>query len=158
MAQSIGPMLRKQWRLLSGVPAGQWLFSRALGLMVPYTGSIGGVVRKLEPGCCVVTLTDRRKVRNHLHSVHAIAQCNLGEMVTGLALMNSLPDQTRGILKGLSVEYLKKARGTLTAECRCEIPPDNQRREYQLTGEIRDAENEPVATITADWLIGPEKE
>ncbi len=158
MAQSIGPTLRNQWRLLSRYPAGKWLFSRALGLMVPYTGSIGGFVSKMEPGCCVVTLNDRRKVRNHLRSVHAIAQCNLGEMVTGLALMNSLPDNTRGILKGLSVEYLKKARGQLTAECKCEIPPDNQKREYELTGEIHDADNDAVAIIKAHWLIGPEKE
>lgn len=158
MTQSIGPTLRRQWRLLSGLPAGNWLFSRLLGLVVPYTGSIGGVVTRLEPGHCRVTLKDRRKVRNHLRSVHAIALCNMGEMVTGLALMNSLPDNTRGILKGLSVEYLKKARGKLTASCQCEVPTDNQSRDYEITATICDIANEPVAMIKAHWLIGPEKE
>ncbi len=158
MAQSIGPVLRRQWRSLSGLPAGNWLFSRLLGLIVPYTGSIGGVVTRLEPGHCTVTLKDRRKVRNHLRSVHAIALCNMGEMVTGLALLNSLPDDARGILKGLSIEYLKKARGKLTAQCECDVPTDNQNREYALTGTICDTANDPVALVKAHWLIGPEKE
>ncbi len=105
-----------------------------------------------------MTLRDRRKVRNHLHSVHAIALCNLGEMATGLALMNSLPENTRGILTGISVDYLKKARGRLTAECFCSIPDSNEQREYTLRGEIRDAAGDPVANIDARWLIGPEKE
>lgn len=158
MAQSIGPGLRHQWRLFSKLPAGKWLFSRLLGLIVPYSGSIGATIDEMVPGHCIVHLNERRKVRNHLHSVHAIALCNLGELVTGLALMNSLPDKTRGILKGLSIEYLKKARGTLTAECRCGIPADNQSQEYELTAEIHDIDNEPVAAIKAHWLIGPEQE
>lgn len=158
MAQSIGPVLRKQWQNLSGKPAGKWLFSRVLGFIAPYTGSIGGIVTQLEPGRCIVMLKDHRKVRNHLRSIHAIALCNMGEMVTGLALLNSLPDNTRGILKGIRVEYLKKARGTLIAQCQCEIPADNQRREYELTGTIRDNNHETVATVNALWLIGPEKE
>jgi len=156
--QSIGPLLRQQWQKTASKPGGKWLFSKLLGKMVPYTGSIGATIQTLEPGHCVVTLNDRRKVRNHLKSIHAIALCNLGEMVTGMALMNSLPDKTRGILTGISVEYLKKARGLLTAECRCDIPSDNSEREYELTGEIRDAENEVVTVVKARWLIGPEKE
>ncbi len=102
-------------------------------------------------------LRDRRKIRNHLRSIHAIALCNLGEMVTGLALMNSLPDNTRGILTGISVDYLKKARGRLTAECFCTIPDSSEQHEYTLRGEIRDTTGDPVATVSARWLIGPEK-
>lgn len=157
MSKSIGPMLRRQWQAALSNPGGKWLFSKLLGRIAPYTGSIGAIVQTMEPGRCVVTLTDRRRVRNHLRSVHAIALCNLGEMATGLALMNSLPENTRGILAGLSTEYLKKARGKLTAECRCEIPEDNDEREYKLVGEIRDSENEMVAIVHARWLIGPEK-
>jgi len=158
MARSIGPGLRHQWRRLSCRPGGKWLFSRVLGLTVPYTGRLGARVQALAPGHCVVTLRDRRKVRNHLGSVHAMALGNLGEMVTGLALMNSLPDNTRGILTGFSIRYLKKARGILTAECRCDIPNSSDSRELTLAGDIRDASGDTVATAEARWLIGPEKE
>ncbi len=157
MAQSIGPFLRRQWQRFSGKPAGKWLFSRALATYVPYSGTLGARVTVLQPGRCVVALRDRRAVRNHLRSVHAMALANLGELATGLALMNSLPADARGILTGFSIDYLKKARGRLSAECRCDIPADNSEREYHLTGEIMNTDNEIVAIARARWLVGPEK-
>ncbi|HUT40893.1 MAG TPA: DUF4442 domain-containing protein [Gammaproteobacteria bacterium] len=156
MSRSIGPALRRRWQLLSGKPGGKWLFSKGLGYSVPYTGTLAARVQVLEPGRCVVWLHERRRVRNHLHSVHAMALANLGEMTTGLALMNSLPEGARGILTGYRINYLKKARGRLHAECHCPIPSDNSRQDYELSGEIRDMEDEVVAVVTACWLIGPE--
>lgn len=156
MARSIGPRLRYYWRTVSDRPGGKWLFSRVLGLIAPYTGSLGGTIQLLEPGHCVVTLPDRRRIRNHLNSVHAIALCNLGEKTTGLALMHSLPENTRGILTGISADYVKKARGLLTAECYCDIPDSNKKCEHTVKSDIRDAEGELVATVCARWLIGPE--
>jgi acyl-coenzyme A thioesterase PaaI-like protein len=157
MAQSIGPSLRQQWERISSLPGGKWLFSYALGSCVPYSGTLGARVAVLEPGHCVVTLRDRRKVRNHLKSVHAMALANLAELATGLALMNSLPDDARGILSGFSIDYLKKARGRLTAQCYCDIPSSNAEHEYTLTGEIRNTDGEVVAVARACWLVGPEK-
>jgi acyl-coenzyme A thioesterase PaaI-like protein len=157
MAQSIGPALRKHWRRLVTLPAGKRLFSRLLGKYVPYTGTLGAVIEVLEPGHCVVNLRERRKLRNHLRSVHAMALANLGEMTTGLALMNGLPDKTRGILTRFEIEYLKKARGLLTGECRCEIPSSNQDHELDVVCEISDATGDVVSIVTAHWLIGPEK-
>jgi acyl-coenzyme A thioesterase PaaI-like protein len=157
-SRSIGPALRRRWRLLSVKPGGKWLFSRGLGRQVPYTGTLGARVERLEPGRCVVVLRDRRRVRNHLHSVHAMALANLGEMATGLALLNSLPEGARGILTGFHIAYLKKARGRLLAECRCPVPADSRRQEVELNGEIRDGADEVVAVVTVCWLIGPEPE
>ena len=157
MPRSIGPVLRTQWRRLSALPGGKWLFSRLLGSYVPYTGTLGACIEELEPGHCVVKLRDRRKVRNHLKSVHAMALANLGEMSTGMALMNGLPDNTRGILAGFHVNYLKKARGMLVAECHCPVPENNHEREIEVLCEIRDATGIVVTEVRAHWLIGPEK-
>ena len=156
MSRSIGPELRRLWQRIDGVPGGKWLFSRLLGRFVPYTGTLGACIEVLEPGHCVVRLHDRRKVRNHLNSVHAMALANLGEMATGLALMNSLPEQARGILKGFSVEYLKKARGALLAECHCDIPHSNAERDVDVACEIRNTRGDVVTVARAQWLIGPE--
>ena len=158
MTQSIGPGLRKHWRRLVPLPAGRQLFSRLLGRFVPYTGQLGATVAVLEPGRCVVRLKERRKLRNHLNSVHAMALANLGEMTTGLALMNSLPEKTRGILRRFDIEYLKKARGLLTAECGCDIPENNRQREVAINCEIRDSAGDVVSVVTAHWLLGPEQD
>jgi uncharacterized protein (TIGR00369 family) len=156
MAQSIGPGLRQNWRRCASLPGGKWLFSRLVGLRAPYSATLGARVEELGPGRCVVVLRDRRRVRNHLDSVHAMALASLGELATGLALMNSLPDQARGILTSFSIDYLKKARGQLTAECRCEIPSSNLEHEYLLTGKIRNEDADVVAIAQAHWKVGPD--
>jgi len=156
MSHSIGPGLRKHWSRACAIPGGKWLFSRLLCLRVPYTGSLGARVQSLAPGCCEVQLRDTRKLRNHLHSIHAMALANLGEMVTGLALVNGLPDGSRAILTGFSIDYLKKARGTLLAHCRCSVPSDNAPVDLDVCGEIRDSEGAVVATVRARWRVGPE--
>ena len=156
MTQSIGPYLRENWQRFSNKPGGKWLFSRIIGFTVPYTGSIAANVAILEPGHGKVTLKERRKVSNHLRSVHAIALANLSEMVTGLTLLSSLPDDTRGILTGMQIQYHHKARGLLTAECVCEIPDNNEEKELQIAGEIKNEAGDVVATATAIWRIGPE--
>jgi acyl-coenzyme A thioesterase PaaI-like protein len=154
-SQSVGDRIRGTWDRLSGLPGGKRLFSLMVGRMAPYTGTIGAVVDSLEPGYARVLLHDRKKVRNHLDSIHAVALANLGEMATGLAMMAAMPGDGRGILSGLSMRYVKKARGTLTAECRCEAPDTSTQHEVEVTGEIKDASGEIVAVATARWVIGP---
>jgi acyl-coenzyme A thioesterase PaaI-like protein len=151
---SSGAGLADLWSKLSPLPGGSWLFSRALGFMVPYSGSIGAHIRALEPGYARVELHDRRGVRNHLKSVHAIALANLGEVTTGLATLVGLPANVRGILTGLSVEYLKKARGTLIAECKTPIPAVSGPMDHDAIAEIRDSTSDIVARVTARWRLG----
>lgn len=155
--QSIGDRTRAMWERLSKLPGGKRIFSYAVGRTAPYTGTIGAIVDELEPGYAKVLLHDRKKVRNHLNCVHAIALMNLGEVTTGLAVIAGMPTGCRGILSGISMEYHVKARGTLTAECRCDPIDTAERREMLIVGHIRNAEGELVATATAKWLVGPEK-
>ncbi len=157
MPQSIGPLLRKYWQTLAPLPGGRWLFSRVLGLIAPYTGTLRATVLALEPGYCEVTLRERRRVSNHLHSTHAMALANLAEMASGLALLNGLPAGARGILIGFDIEYLKKSRGQLTARCRCAVPQDSREQKYRIAVEIHDHTGELTTIAHAHWLIGPER-
>lgn len=153
-SMGIGTWIREGWRTASRLPGGRKLFSRALGLAIPYTGSIGAEVLALEPGYARVKLEDRRAVRNHLASVHAIALCNLGELAGNLALVASLPDDARFIVTKLGIEFKKKARGQLVAECRCAPPASSERREYQLFVNVRNSSDEVVATVVLTTLVG----
>jgi uncharacterized protein (TIGR00369 family) len=125
-----------------------------LGRMVPYTGALGARVEELEPGHARVTLRDRRGVRNHLGSVHAIALANLAEVTSGLAMLTSLPENARGIVVHIGVEYLKKARGTLTAECRCAAPSGIEET-ITVTANVMNPAGEIVARAQVQWLIRP---
>ncbi|MDH5447119.1 MAG: DUF4442 domain-containing protein, partial [Gammaproteobacteria bacterium] len=133
---------------------GKWLFSFLLARQIPYTGSISARICELAPGRARVKLQDRHKIRNHLNSIHAIALMNLGELTTGLALLTGLKPGVRGIITGLSIEYLKKARGSLIAESSTLQPEVTEDIEHEVIAEIKDLEGDVVARCTAHWRLG----
>jgi uncharacterized protein (TIGR00369 family) len=152
-----GNFVREAWDRLSPLPGGRRVFSLLAGRMVPYTGSIGARIEQIESGYARVTLEDRPRVRNHLKCVHAIALANLAELTGNVAVWYSLPDDARFIVSGLSIEYFKKARGTLTAESRPEVVRSAEKREIDVVVDIADAKGELCARATLKTLVGPKR-
>ena len=146
-------MIALWWRRLSRLPLGKTLFSIMIGRMVPYTGSIGARCEELGPGYARWTLRDRRSVRNHLRSIHAIALVNLAEVSSGSAMLTALGPGIRGIVSGLEITYLKKARGLLTAEGRGTVPAFSGKATVDANAEIKDASGDIVATAVVHWQL-----
>lgn len=145
--------MRAAWHRLSPLPGGKRLFGKLLGRMVPYTATIDPQIEEMRPGYSRVFIEDRRSVRNHLRSVHAIALVNLAELAANLALIGGLPPGGRMIITGISIDYLKKSRGRITAECHVEVPQTLERREYHCTVSLRDPSGVEVARSTVRSLI-----
>lgn len=148
------PDLLRTWRRLAPWPGGRLLFSWLLGRTARYTGSIRAHVLTLEPGHARVALRDRRAVRNHLRSIHAVALANLGEVTSGIAMLTALGPTVRGIVTQLRVDYLKKARGRLMAEARA-APPTTITGpvDFDVAAEITDATGDAVARVTVRWRL-----
>lgn len=151
MAASVLSMYRR----LSRWPAGRWLFSRAVCFRAPYFRTIAPRFTTLEPGHCEVEIKDRRRVHNHIGTVHAIALCNLAELSAGVMTETSLPSSMRWIPKGMTVEYLKKARGTMHAVATPGIAIVESATGYELpvNVSVRDPQGDEVFRARiAMWL------
>jgi len=146
------------WDRFGGSVLGRKLFSYILGRTAPYTGSIKAEVLSLTPGSVKVLLKDRRSVRNHLNSVHAIALANLGELASGLAMISAVPANTRAIVVNLDIEYIKKARGRLIAEGSATPPASITESINSLAlAEIKDAEGDTVSRVKVHWRLSPKE-
>ncbi len=132
---------------------GRWFFSKLLGKMVPYSGTIHPEILLLEAGSAEVKLQDRRIVRNHLRSIHALALANLGEISTGLALHSVLPKTHRAILLSLQTTYLKKARGTLIAKSRCSVTDWPEDGKVEMHSKTFDSSDVVVSETKTVWKV-----
>ncbi|MCX5767075.1 MAG: hotdog fold domain-containing protein [Gemmatimonadetes bacterium] len=154
---SPGQRLLSTHRALSRFPGGRWLFTQLVKWMVPYTGSVNPRVEVLEPGHARISIRQRRRLEQHLGSIHAVALINVAEFASGGAMMTMLPPGYRGIVTKLSIEYFKKARGTVTAESRVTLPDLTVEAEYDFTSDITDESGALVARATVRWRLGPTK-
>jgi acyl-coenzyme A thioesterase PaaI-like protein len=154
MAASV-TALRAWWTRFRDLPGGPWLFSRIFGFVIPYSGSVSPRIRVLQPGRAVIAMGDRRGVRNHLTSIHAVALTNLAEMTTGLALGYGLPDGMRTILVRVECEFLKKARGTITAASDAPVFTEIVEKEVLVESVLTNEAGDVVAKGRAVWLAGP---
>jgi acyl-coenzyme A thioesterase PaaI-like protein len=150
------PMLTR-WNSLKSKPFGKILFSYLAGKFVPYTGSIDARVNVLEPGYAEITMKERRKLQNHLNSIHAIALANLAEYAGNLALLAGLPDDARFIVKSFEIEYVKKARGVITAKSKPGIIESSEEKAYQVEVNLYDESGDVVTICQLQTLVGPKK-
>lgn len=144
--------LKKWWPRVKNNGLLRLIFSRWIGVLIPYTGSIRPHIIVLEKGQARVLLKPHRRIFNHLGSIHALALANLGELCTGLALHISLSSSHRAILTELKVEYLKKARGVIIAESTIALSGDMVGA-HVVQALLRDSNNHLVARINATWLV-----
>ena len=124
------------WRKTSAVPLGNRVFSIAFSRKAPYFASIRPRFTVIEPDRAELVIPKRRRVHNHLGTVHAIALCNGLEAAMGALAESTVPRDRRWIPKGMEVAYTAKATTDVT--CIAETDPE------QWTAELGDGYDLPV--------------
>lgn len=112
----------QMWNRMSSIPGGKRLFSAVFARKAPYFATISPSVEELRPNYARVSLKKRRKVENHIGTVHVIAICNLLEMAMGACAEASVPKHLRWIPKGMTLDYTAKAGSDITGTA--QIEPD----------------------------------
>ena len=99
-----------------------WLFSRLFTLKAPYFGTVRPQFTALRPNYAELTIRKRRRVHNHIKTVHVIAICNGLEAAMGALAEATVPRDRRWIPKGMDVSYTAKAVSDIT--CIAETDPE----------------------------------
>jgi acyl-coenzyme A thioesterase PaaI-like protein len=108
------PSVLTLWNTARRLPLGERVFSRVFAFKAPYFATIRPRFTVIEPDHSELVIPDRRRVHNHLGTVHAIALCNGLEAAMGALAEASIPPGKRWIPKGMEVAYTAKARGDIT--------------------------------------------
>jgi acyl-coenzyme A thioesterase PaaI-like protein len=106
---------------LARFPGGKRVFSLGFTRKAPYFRSIRPQFVQIRPNFASLRLPDRRAVRNHIGTVHAIAVCNGLEAAMGALAEATVPAGKRWLPKGMTVSYLAKSTSDLV--CTAETDP-----------------------------------
>ena len=144
------------YRQCSRLPLGKFLFMRGLEFKAPYFRSLRAVPMEYREGYTRFIVRGRRRVHNHIGSVHAIARCNLAEMCGALAVDSVVPPHLRWIAQGMTVKYTAKAHGDITGVC--ELPStETQPGVIAAPVTMRDPAGNVVMTATIDFYVSAKK-
>ena len=108
------PSVLTLWKTLDRLPRGDRLFSFAFARKAPYFATIKPRFTVIEPNRAELVVPKRRRVHNHLGTVHAIALCNGLEAAMGALAEATVPADRRWIPKGMAVAYTAKATSDIT--------------------------------------------
>ena len=115
------PRVLDLWNTTTKLPQGQRVFSVLFAQKAPYFASIRPRFTEIRPNRAELVIRKRRRVHNHIGTVHAIALCNGLEAAMGALAEATIPAGRRWIPKGMEVAYTAKADSDVT--CIAETDP-----------------------------------
>jgi uncharacterized protein (TIGR00369 family) len=89
--------------------------SLVLGQVVKFVGTARLDFEELTSARVIVSVRNRRRVQNHIGSVHGAALALLAETASGFVVGVNLPDDRVAVIKTLKVDYRKRYQGRLRA-------------------------------------------
>jgi acyl-coenzyme A thioesterase PaaI-like protein len=130
--------------------------------MVKYTGTTGSLVEELTENRAVISLKNKKRVQNHIGSVHAVASVLIGESATGYLVGMNVPDSSVPVIKTIKADYVKRAVGdmkavaTLTDEQVKQIRTQ-EKGETTVKVTITDGENKEPILMEMVWAWTPKR-
>lgn len=136
--------------------------SKAMGTVVKYARTSGLRFEKLTPNECIIVIPNRKKVQNHIGSVHAAAMGLLAETATGFMTGLTVPDNRIIVIKSMHLEYLKQASGDMKAVAtfsdeQIEFIKQNEKADINVPVMITDAKGVETVKATMVWAWAPKR-
>jgi len=135
-----------------------------LSVAVPFAAHVGIVLEEIGAGAATATLDQSQATSNHIATLHAGALFTLAEAASGAAMAGMFLERLaalRPVAASATIDYLKPARGRITAHAVVDGAKDallaaldaEGRVRFAVTVRIVDAEAREVARMTVDWHV-----
>ncbi|MCK5894713.1 MAG: DUF4442 domain-containing protein [Endozoicomonadaceae bacterium] len=92
-----------------------WLLTKIFGATIKFAGTANVQIHHLSHKESSLTIQNRKRVQNHIGSVHACAMALLAESATGYIVGMNVPDDSIPVIKSMHIDYVKRATGDLHA-------------------------------------------
>jgi len=150
------PTILERYQRLDRYPGGKFIFAKLVGLSAPFFSKIHPIFVDLKPAYCETKMKDRRSVRNHLGTINAGALCSMAEMTGGLALDTVVDKSMRWIPRTMTVQYVAKAAGTITAVSQFD-PSIVVEGDVVIPIIVSNASGETVFTADITFYVSPKR-
>lgn len=127
--------------------------------MVKLAGTSGLQVETLNQREAVVYLANKRKIQNHIGSLHACAMSLAAESATGMIVGMNVPDTHIPVIKQMNISFVRRCQGDIRA--RAVLSEEDYRRineedrgEVNVEVQVEDESgNEPIkAEMIWAWV------
>lgn len=136
-----------------------WALSKAIGSQVKLAGTAGCRIETLTHNHSIVSLKNRKKVQNHIGTIHACAMALIAESATGFVCGMNCPDDKVLVIKTMKIDFVKRATGNMKAEAHLteeqqRMIADEEKGEVTVQVKITDEVNvEPIiAEMVWAWV------
>lgn len=139
-----------------------WLFSALIGQAVPFTGTARIQYEKMSREEVIVSLQNRRRVRNHIGQIHAAGMILLAETATGMVVGMNIPDNKIPLIKSMKTNFVKRSTGNMRATAHLSAEQIEQiktleKGEVQVPVTVTDEANVEPILVEATWAWIPKK-
>lgn len=136
-----------------------------LSWVSPFNAHLGAKLLVWNDNECRIRLKRRRKVRNHVATIHAGALFTLGETCAGLVIIRNFPFKGfRPLMSDVRVSYFKQARDDVTGHAK--ISPESLAAMHEdlkradipkieVVTDIYDDNQLHIASVTTVWQVKP---
>ncbi len=138
------------------------LINYILRYSIPFTGTANLKFEKVTNNQVIASLKNKRKVKNHINQIHAVAMILLAESASGIVFGMNVKESSLPLCKSLNSKFVKRSNGAMKATASL---TDEQINFIQSTdkGEINvpviitdESNNEPVICEVV-WAWIPKK-
>lgn len=153
-------LVKSSYILPTGMQRTFW--TKLFGRIVPMVGT--AKIRYLEVSRekVVVKIDNHKDMQNHIKGVHAAATALLAETATGFVTGLNVPDHRILLIKSLHVDYVKVAKGALTATATLsdeqrEMIVNSEKGELSIPITVVDESGEQPVQCEMIWAWRPKR-